>query len=338
MVSSTEAGARRDHRSSNPAAPWVPWVLGVAALAAVIVVSLHVSEGREFLRLLERARPAWLALAVVLQGATYLAQAEVFAVVPRQSGKRLARLWLYQLSLTKLFLDQALPPAGISSAVVVAQALERRGVSRGAVAAGAVISIASYHVAYVVALLVALALTARRLHAHLVVLVLSAIFVGLATAVTVIVLKLSGRSAKRAGWLGRLPMIHRVVEFLEDAERRLARSPRLIGEATAWQIAIFLLDAATIWTLIRALGETAPGTMVFASFMISTLVRTLGIVPGGLGTYEAASVVTLRMIGVSVPVALSATLIFRGLSFWLPMVPGLLSSRRVTRSHARGRK
>jgi Mg2+-importing ATPase len=44
------------------------------------------------------------------------------------------------------------------------------------------------------------------------------------------------------------------------------------------------------------------------------------------------------MIGVSVPVALSATLIFRGLSFWLPMVPGLLSSRRVTRSRAKTRK
>src|SRR5947207_657689 len=135
MVPSAEARPR-DLDRSNPAAPWVPWLLGVAALAAVIIVSLHVSEGREFLRLLERARPAWLALAMVLQAATYLAQAEVFGVVPRRSGKRLPRIWLYQLSLTKLFLDQALPPAGISSSVVVAKALERRGVPRGAVAAG----------------------------------------------------------------------------------------------------------------------------------------------------------------------------------------------------------
>lgn len=36
----------------------------------------------------------------------------------------------------------------------------------------------------------------------------------------------------------------------------------------------------------------------------------------------------LRLVGVPVAVALSATLLFRGLSFWLPMLPGLVLSRR----------
>jgi hypothetical protein len=44
---------------------------------------------------------------------------------------------------------------------------------------------------------------------------------------------------------------------------------------------------------------------------------------GGLGAFEAASVLTLKVAGVS----LAATLLFRGLSFWLPMVPGLVFSR-----------
>jgi hypothetical protein len=35
------------------------------------------------------------------------------------------------------------------------------------------------------------------------------------------------------------------------------------------------------------------------------------------------------MVGVALPVALSATLLFRGLSFWLPMVPGYWFSRRA---------
>ena len=50
---------------------------------------------------------------------------------------------------------------------------------------------------------------------------------------------------------------------------------------------------------------------------------------------EAASVLTLRMIGVAIPVALSATLLFRGLTFWLPMLPGYWFSRRaITRRPA----
>ena len=66
--------------------------------------------------------------------------------------------------------------------------------------------------------------------------------------------------------------------------------------------------------------------------MIASVFRTVGIVPGGLGTFEATSVWTLHMLGVSVPVGLAATLLFRGLSFWLPMLPGWWVSRQLTAS------
>ena len=45
--------------------------------------------------------------------------------------------------------------------------------------------------------------------------------------------------------------------------------------------------------------------------------------------FEATSVLMLRMVGIDVAVALSATLLFRGLRFWLPMFPGYWCSRRV---------
>jgi len=58
---------------------------------------------------------------------------------------------------------------------------------------------------------------------------------------------------------------------------------------------------------------------VFASFMLSTLARTLGVVPGGLGVFEAVSVTTLKLIGVPVAAGLAATLLFRVFTFWLPI-------------------
>jgi hypothetical protein len=45
---------------------------------------------------------------------------------------------------------------------------------------------------------------------------------------------------------------------------------------------------------------------VFASFMLSTPLRLAGALPRGLGAFDAASVVTLRLMGVELPVALSA--------------------------------
>jgi Mg2+-importing ATPase len=283
------------------------------------------------MRLVQHASLEWLMLAVLLQAATYLAQAEVFGGVPRAAGNSVPRGMLCQLSLTKLFLDQALPPAGMSSTVVVTQALEGRRVPRPIVAAGAIVNIVSYHLAYVVALVSAMVIAARALRTSVAVLLLSALLVGLSTVITVAMLAMSGRRTRTRKGLGRLPLVREVVGFLGDADPRLARSPGLIAQATGWQVAIFLLDAATMWAVIRSLGATAPVAMVYASSMISALVRTLGLVPGGLGTYEAASVLTLHLIGEGVPVALSATLIFRALSFWLPMLPGLWFSRLVTR-------
>jgi uncharacterized protein (TIRG00374 family) len=103
------------------------------------------------------------------------------------------------------------------------------------------------------------------------------------------------------------------------------------SETIGVQGAIVVCDAATVWMLILAMGVTASVGGVFAAFMIASLFRTVGIVPGGLGTFEATSVLMLRAVGVETAAALSATLLFRGLSFWLPMLPGYWCSRRVLR-------
>ena len=153
-------------------------------------------------------------------------------------------------------------------------------------------------------------------------------FSRLASALTI--LAMAGRPLERvAPYAQRLPLVQTTLAFLRGADGRLVRNPRVLGTAIGLQGAIVLLDAATVWTLIGALGVSAPVTGVFASFMIASLFRTMGIVPGGLGMFEATSVLTLRMAGVDLAVALSATLLFRGLSFWLPMVPGYWFSRRV---------
>ena len=47
--------------------------------------------------------------------------------------------------------------------------------------------------------------------------------------------------------------------------------------------------------------------------------------PGGLGAVEAAYVAGLTVAGIDSGVAVSATLLFRLLTFWIPTVPGYWS-------------
>jgi P-type Mg2+ transporter len=309
---------------------YLPWVFGAAILIIVIGVSLHFSEAKAFLRVVQASQPRWILVATVLQLLTYLAQGEVFRAPMRSTRHRIGLKLVYELSLVKLFMDQALPSAGVSSTVFVAKALQQHQIPRDIVAASMVLNIASYHIAYIICLLAALGITTAAGHSNVVVMFVSVLFVLFAVGLVVAVIAISaGRAKKQAALVERIPVVRNAMEFLTDADATRTQDLRLLCETSFWQLLIFLLDAATMWVLILALGKHAPIGGVYASFMISSLLRTMGMVPGGLGTFEATSVLTLRMVGVAIPVALSATLLFRGLTFWLPMLPGLWLSKKI---------
>lgn len=318
-----------DYPTAGRAARWLSWIFGFAMLTAVILVALHFSEEREFLRIAERAQAWWLAIAIILQAGTYLAQGEIWRMVTRAAAVAVPLSVTFKLSLAKLFIDQALPSAGISGTVVVARVLEQRGVSRAVVMASVVVDSTSYYGAYVLTLALALLLAEVGGHVNPLILATALFLVAFSFALITAALVLAGRRSAAPKWLRRIPPLRRVLALLGEADPALARSAPLIFKSVLYHLAIVLLDAATVWILIRSLGEVASPAGVFASFMASTLLRTISIVPGGLGVFEATSVVTLQQAGISLPVALAATLLFRGLSFWIPMAPGLYFSREA---------
>lgn len=313
-------------------AAWLSGLIGVAFLAVVIAIALHASEAEAFARLLEQAQPAWLAVAAALQAATYLAQGEIWRSVTRAAGMPLSVGLAYRLSVVKLLVDQALPSFGLSGAVVVAGALQRRGIGEDVTTAGMVVNASAYLMAYIAALGVGLAVLAAEGRASAPVLIAGGLFVLAAAGVSTAALRLSGTQAHRLKGRAHVPVwLNRMLYLLARAKPALVRNPRLIGSAAMLQLAIVALDALTLWALIRSLGVSAPPGAVFTSFMISTVLRTVSIVPAGLGAFEAASIFTLHGAGIEVPVALAATLLFRGFSFWLPMLPGVWLARRLLR-------
>ena len=324
--STTEKGG---HASSvRKSLRWLPLLLGLALFAGVVIAVRHASEVRDFALLAERAQPWWFGLAVVLQVGTYGAEGMVYRTVARAGGASLGLATAFRLSLAKLFIDQAVPSAGWSGTAVLTSALQRCGMPRPVVAAGIVVDLSSYYAAYVLCLTMALVIIAIRGEANTIVVVVCLAFFVFATTLTVLILRLAGRGTwKVPPWLEKIGILRIVVSFVRDANPGLARSPVLLLKATAYQLGIILCDTATIWVLIRSLGGHGAPSSVFASFMISSLFRTIGIIPGGLGTFEAASVLTLKLVGVPIAMALAATLLFRGLSFWLPMLPGIWFSR-----------
>jgi uncharacterized membrane protein YbhN (UPF0104 family) len=324
-------GERKTDRKKKAGARWISWLFGLAILVAVALFVAYRSEEQEFARLVAHAQPPWLLLGLLLQLGTYIADARIWQQIIVRAG--ISRpLWSYMsLSLAKLFMDQVVPSGGISGTLLVVRALDRRGIPRGTSMAAIVVDLMSYYAAYVVALVIALGVIWIRGDLTLFIILPAAIFAPVAAGIpTVLSLVSHGRTLPQ--WIQRLPIVGSGLRALAEATPGIAHDSSLIARCMGLQGAIFLLDAGTLWSMLCALGLSVHPAQVFASFMLSTLARTLGPVPGGLGIFDAASVATLKLMGVPIAAGLAATFLFRGFSYWLPMAPGILLARRETRT------
>lgn len=308
------------------------WLSGLLLLGGLVSVTLHLTELERFVVLLERARPIWLLSGMVLQAGTYLCAARVLQRSLSRQGVQQQLSDLIPLSLAKLFTDHAVPTVGLSGTLLTIRGLERRGIPRG-ISIGAILtSLAAHYIAYSLIVALALLLLWWRNELTLNVLFISTVFGIVVATVPIAMFWLRGSASQRLpGWLTRLLPIREALAALSEAPSGLLHEHRLISELVILQATVFLLDAVTLGAMLLALAVPAEPDVVFASFVLASVVATLGCVPGGLGTFDATCVAILHWHGVALEAALAATLLQRGLTFWLPMIPGLWLARHELR-------
>lgn len=309
------------------------WFSGLLILAAVIGAVLHFGELQRFVELARDAEPIWLLVAGLCQAATYVCAAAVWYRALRDGGAPRRLRSLVPLGLAKLFTDQALPSGGISGTFLVVSGLSRRQVPTPIGMAALLVGLISFYAAYLIAVFAALAVL-WRYHAVSPALVAGvSIFCVVAAGIPATVL-ISRRFANLPvlRYLDRVPGLATLLRSVGEAPADLLRRPRLVAETTLLQLAVFLLDAITLWLMLMAIGRTVDFGVAFAAFMTATVAATLGPVPLGLGTFEAVSVAVLHQLGTPLEPALAATLLSRGFTLWLPMIPGLWVARWELRS------
>jgi uncharacterized protein (TIRG00374 family) len=96
-----------------------------------------------------------------------------------------------------------------------------------------------------------------------------------------------------------------------------------------WQQALlaavgnWLADYLALVCALYAVGARPKLSLVLLAFGVGAVAGMIPITPGGLGFVEAGLVGTLSLAGISGDQALLATLAYRIVSYWLPMVAGL---------------
>jgi uncharacterized protein (TIRG00374 family) len=314
---------------SGIAANWRSWLLALLLIAGVVVAVLHWGDVKKFADLVAHSRPLWLLAAAAAQLLTYVALAAQWARVLRAADCRAPFGKLLGLTVAKHFADQMVPTAGMSGNVVVVDRLQAIGASRGVAVAALILTIIAYYAAYGVAALVALVLIWLRGNTSWVIIGLISASLGLSAAVPALALWLQKKGAKAIpAWLRRIRAVCELFEMIKEAPTTLVRDLSLVAQLTALNGAVFALDGWTMQLSLFSLGIDAPFDAAFVAFIMASIVVTLGPIPMGLGSFEAVSIGMLRAMGVPFEAALSATLLFRGFTLWIPLVPGMFAARK----------
>ncbi|HUG84065.1 MAG TPA: flippase-like domain-containing protein [Euzebya sp.] len=134
----------------------------------------------------------------------------------------------------------------------------------------------------------------------------------------------------------------RLVAVVTAAARRIGRQPpegmsvtlEQIGGAladsrhlwcsVAWSVASWLTDMAAVWLVFAAFGHPLDLTILVVGYATINLLNSVPeLTPGWIGVFEASMAAVFTGLGVPADVALAGVLVYRLVSFWLPVAAGI---------------
>ncbi len=297
----------------------------VTLVASVVAVYLLAGElaQNSLGSVLRHADWRWALVAIGLSAATYVgASLSVSGFVSEKLG--FFRTTLVQLASSFVTL---VTPAAVGGVALNVRYLQRRKISAPA-------AVASIGVSQIVALVLHLLLLAifaavtgagdkNPIHPP----TWSYFVVGALVAVAAGVLALpAGRRLVRA----RLsPTFGQVLPRLVEIAQRPTKLAEGIGGALLLSIAYIFCLA----TCVAASGGSVPIAKIGFVYLTGSALGSIIPTPGGLGAVEVALTGGLTAAGVPGGIALSAVLLFRVLTFWLPVPLGWAAFNYLERHH-----
>lgn len=283
------------------------------------------------LNLLGRINAGWLAAGVVLEGFSLFCYALLTRVLLPPGGPRLSLSKLFRIDMSAAAVAHVIPAGTVGSAGIGYKLFTAEGVPGTDVGVmmatkgmgstvvlnvllwlSLVISIPmeGFHPIYgTVAIVGAVALAA-----------IAALVFGLTRGgkCAARIVRAIGRSIPGVG----ADRLEQIVLQAGTSLRALAGDRRVLVRSLTWASLNWLLDAASLWCFIAALGGVANPAGLFAAYGIANVLGVIPVTPSGLGVIDSVTPVLLVSFGLTKSVATLGVLAWRLVNFWLPIPTG----------------
>jgi uncharacterized membrane protein YbhN (UPF0104 family) len=301
---------------------WARRFATLTVLGAVIsILLLNAKRSESAFAAIAHARPWWVGAVVAATFVTYvMAAASTIGSTPVRLG--LSRTFVMQVASS--FVNRFVP-GGVAGAVLNVRFVERSGASRSAAIVSNVLNnVAGFTIH--VALFLALLPTFGGVHRD----VDPPDDFGVFVAVLVVLVAVGA-----AVWIRWIP--HHLkgrVAPLVGAASDVVRSPPRLVLLVGGSAGVTVAHGLGLWCALRAVGAPVALSDVMIVYLAAAAAATISPTPGGLGAIEIALVAGLSQTGIPAAPALAAVLVYRLVSYWLPIVPGLLAYRWLRRRAA----
>lgn len=297
-------------------------------IVCFVFVGLHFKEASSSLAVLRAANPWWVALAISLQALTYICSGGIFYEILRAAKRHMPLRRLTILSVERMSVNQIAPAVGLSGNVYIFMAFRRFNIPRGVAAEAVFIDTLSYHAGYAICTVLALGIVLGLRAGSPLIFADLLIYLLITAVILGGIFYIFAHTDELPEWMNRWGFLREIAKSLRAVKPERLQAPWVLSITTFYELVTFVLDGATLWAIMHIIHVPIPLMVSFTIYVIASAAGAMSLLPGGVGGFEAACVLALRWFGIGLGPALTATLLLRALTLWLPLIPGSIFAAR----------
>ena len=320
----------------------------VLALAALYFLLPQLAGLEDTWRRVEDGSPYWMVVALLFGCGMFFGYVAMFrGIFLRAGSNRIDWRASYQITMAGLAASRIFAAGGAGGLVLTAWALRRSGMRARLVADKTLTFLILTYIPYMAALMICglgLRLGIFNGPAPFGLTVVPAIIAFILTAIGVSTVliptdlqrRLEGfreGHGKLGQWAQRLANLPASASAgMRDALTHLRHpDPALAGAVLFWACQVGVL-----WASFHAFGDAPPLAVLTQAFFVGMFGNLLPM-PGGVGGVEGGMIAALAAFGVDAGQAVVAVLLFRAVTFWLPLIPGVIAYFQLRKTVERWR-
>jgi undecaprenyl-diphosphatase len=323
-AAATAASGREDQKLARIQRVRLRTLLAIAAAAGAFYYLLpQLAQVSSSWHAIQSADWAWLPLVIAWSALTYLASAAALmgAVTLR------IRFWPTVLAQAASSFVNRVSPANVGGMALNARYLQKSGVDASSGVAAVGVNSLVGAIVHLVLIAVFFTWAGRGLAKAFKLPSASKLLLILAVVAAIAGIVLATRPGRRFAAGKLIPGLKSAAISL----RRVAQKPGKMIMLFGGSALITLAYIGALAASIQAFGGGPGIILIGAVYLGAAALAAAAPSPGGLGAIEAALVAGLTSVGMQAGPAVSAVLLYRLATYWLPVAPGWLSWRALLR-------